>query len=125
MKPSQKPSEDPDRPGEAAARLHAVLAELGWAPPRDESAVRRAEALPAEPADLPAALADPAAVLAGHAGEGEQAGWVLPPPADADIDATLARAAREGGAISPEVEQRMRRDRELAERESDHEADRQ
>jgi hypothetical protein len=37
-------------------------------------------------------------------------------PLDAETQKNLARAAREGKAIPPEIEERMRRDREAAER---------
>ena len=40
-------------------------------------------------------------------------------PPSGDIDATLRRAAREGGTIAPKIEERMRRDREAAQRELD------
>jgi hypothetical protein len=36
------------------------------------------------------------------------------------VEAGLARAAREGGRLSPEIEEAMRRDRDAAEDEFDH-----
>lgn len=41
------------------------------------------------------------------------------PSASSDVTHGLARAAREGKAIAPEVEERMRQDREQKEREAD------
>lgn len=94
--------------------VHQALLSLGWLPPECEDDVQRADAeLPA--ADLPEPLRDPATVFDDKAG---QAGRVIPFAfgSDAQIEEHLARAARNGGAIPPEIEERMRRDREEAEK---------
>ena len=100
--------------------VRAAAGELGWLMPRDPDAVRRAEAeLGPGPMHLPESLADAADVF--DSPSGLDCGASTPFPRDADVDATLARAAREGGAIAPEIEQRMRRDRAAAERQADDE----
>jgi len=96
---------------------------LGWVLPQCEGEVARAEEeLTALRIALPEELRDAAAVFEREDDEGEGEGEVilgpLPSSASAYLDATLARAAREGGEISPEIEERMRRDREAAEREA-------
>ncbi|HUS91207.1 MAG TPA: hypothetical protein VM695_05120 [Phycisphaerae bacterium] len=102
-----------------AAELFEALGSAGWIVPLCERDVAAAEArLGDAPGELPGPLADPSAVLSGARSGGDAAGVIVFPP-DADIDATLARAAREGGAIAPEIEQAMRRDRDAAEREAD------
>jgi hypothetical protein len=113
----------PDEP-DVGATVGRALKSMGWTLPQSEAAVAAAEQrLAAEPAVLPDVLGDPKAVFetpSRHAPEP-----ALPPPRDSEIDATLARAAREGGTIPQEIEQRMRRDREAAEREFDREVENQ
>ncbi len=93
-----------------------AMRRLGWLPPDDEQAVQRAEAELADtPAPLPDALRDPQAAPP----EGEPVVCQFAP--DPDTEATLARAAREGGDIPPEIERRMRADRLAAEQEIDDE----
>ncbi|MHC4717690.1 MAG: VOC family protein [Planctomycetota bacterium] len=101
--------------------VHAALIANGWLTPTREDDVDAAEAeLRDDPVELPADLADPAAVFERAASEAQPA--LLRFPGSPDIDATLARAAREGGTVTPEIEEIMRRDREAAEREMDDEA---
>jgi len=101
--------------------VHEAMRALGWVPPQCEDDVHAAEAeLDLAAVRLPAALADPPAGRAGRPGGSERVGPPLRFPADPDIDATLARAAREGGQVPPEIEQIMRRDREAAERQARH-----
>lgn len=106
--------------GETLAQdVHEAMRLLGWTAPVCDEDVLRAEAeLAAKPPELPRALQDPNAVFDRPA-QPPAAGPRLPFPANADIDATLARAARECGHITPEIEEAMRRDREAAERERD------
>jgi hypothetical protein len=101
-----------------AGDVHEAMKALGWAVPQDEEEVEQAEqALGRSPVPLPESLRDPEAVFE-RGGRGEQGRpSALAFPGSADIDATLARAAREAGRLTPEIEQRMRRDREAAERE--------
>ena len=105
-------------PEALAAEVHAALRAHGMLVPRDEGAVRRAEA---EPPPLPAELQDPDAVFARGAESSAPQARIAPFAGDAAVDATLARAARECGRLSPEIEAAMRRDREAAEREMDDE----
>ena len=101
-----------------APHVHAAMTALGWVPPTDETEVRQAERnLPAE-ADLPETLRDPRSVFERSGARAAGGRAVIPCPGDVDIDATLARAAREGSRITPEIEQAMRRDREQAEGQS-------
>lgn len=105
------------------AEVYRALGELGWTVPLCERDVGRAEDEQAEgAAALPEALRDPKAVFdraAGPAGGPK----VIPFPGAAEIDATLARAAREGGRLTPDIEQAMRHDREAAERELEEHQD--
>lgn len=101
--------------------VQAALVAMGWAPPGAEQEVDTVEAeLRENPVELPAELADADAVFNRPAPEADPT--VLRLPDAPDIDATLARAAREGGTVTPEIEELMRRDREAAEREMDDEA---
>jgi len=110
-----------EKPAASERDVRAALTVMGWAPPTSEDHVADVEArLRDEPVELPARLADPAAVLGSP--EPEAKTTVLHLPDAPDIDATLARAAREGGTVTPEIEEIMRRDREAAEREMDDEA---
>ncbi len=99
--------------------VYDALHSLGWIVPQTAADVLRAEAELAEaPPDLPAELQDAQAVLEGARPRGGAARPLAFPP-NADVDNTLARAAREGGQISPEVEEAMRRDRQAAKREAE------
>ena len=104
--------------------VHAALTSLGWIPPQSEADVARAEQELAA-AELPDALADAKAVFERPVAPSRANIPCLPSAADPYIDATLARAAREGGPIAPEIEERMRRDRGAAEREFDRETENQ
>ncbi|KPK85459.1 MAG: hypothetical protein AMJ81_03545 [Phycisphaerae bacterium SM23_33] len=103
--------------------MHQALKSMGWAVPEAEDEVRRAEAeLAQSPAALPESLADAAAVFEARAGGPDEA-RVVSFPAEAASEDHLARAAREGGPIPSEIEERMRRDREAAERELEKDHD--
>jgi hypothetical protein len=104
---------------ELADDVYDALHSLGWIVPQTEADVLRAETELAEaPPDLPVELQDAQAVLEGSRPRGGAAPRPLAFPPNADVDSTLARAAREGGRICPEVEEAMRRDRQAAEREA-------
>ena len=96
--------------------LASALRSRGFAMPRTEAEVAAAEAwLASQDVKLPGSLKDPSAVL------NRRKGRILPlrPITQSraeEVQESLARAARDGGVISPEVEQRMREDRERAER---------
>jgi len=100
--------------------VREALALMGWvAPQREEEVARAEEELAEHPAGLPEELRDAAAAFEREDDGGEVILGPLPSSASAYLDATLARAAREGGEITAEIEERMRRDREKAEREAD------
>ncbi len=89
---------------------------LGWIVPRDDEEVSQAEAeLAKNPVRLPVELASPGAIADGGARPAAASTPSLQYPEAPDIQQNLARAAREGGIISPEVEEMMRRDRQAAE----------
>jgi hypothetical protein len=117
MKPNRQSPDSPADDEALAAEIHQAIRSLGWAVPQCEADVLQAEAeLAASPVGLPEELRDPKAVF-DRAGKGAKAPPVsLQFPGDVAIDATLARAAREAGRITPEIEEAMRRDREAAER---------
>lgn len=97
--------------------VHQALKSIGWTIPECEDDVRRAEAeLSGSATPLPKSLTDAGAVFDRRPGSSN----ITPKPLAAspvyEVEDNLARAARQGGTIPPEIEQRMRRDREDAER---------
>jgi hypothetical protein len=111
---SKRENKEPYREPALEADVAAALAALRWRVPTCEAEVAAAERAATRPLTLPARLGDPQAVLA--AGELRPDSVNLLPPISGEIDATLRRAAREGGTIPPETEQKMRRDRQAAEK---------
>ncbi|MBN1344546.1 MAG: hypothetical protein JXQ73_17785 [Phycisphaerae bacterium] len=100
-----------------------ALREMGWTVPQTEDDVRSAEVELAEfmrPEDLPPELNDPGAVLDRPSDAPHAAPNPLQFPQGHEIEENLARAAREGIRIPPELEEILRRDREAAERGVDH-----
>jgi hypothetical protein len=100
--------------------VRAGLAHMGWLMPQEEKQVAAAEgdlAARGTPR-CPPALRDPSAVFSGRAAplSTREAPGLGP---SAEARQALARAAREAGRITPEIEQRMRRDRKAAENEMD------
>jgi len=89
----------------------------GWIIPQTEADVSRAEAeMAAEVCEeLPSKLRDPCAVLRRSL-ERRAKVLSLQPAEDDETTEHMARAARSGKAIPPEIEERMRQDRETAER---------
>ena len=105
-----------DKNAALEAQVHQSLTDMGWAAPESESDVRRAEAeLSDSPATLPPALTDPASIFDTEAARGFAVSETIKFSPSAGVSQNLARAAREGGQISPEIEERMRRDRKAAE----------
>ena len=78
-----------------------------------------AKELPRSAVQLPDLLLDPAGVFDLSSDQQHQQSPMALFPSSPDAEATMARAAREGGVISPQIEERMRRDREAAEDEFD------
>lgn len=92
----------------------SLLRGLGWLPPLTEGRVAEAEReIEVAVGELPEVLSVPQKVMEGSADE--QFPPSLKLPRRPEVEATLARAAREGKAIPPEVEARMRQDRARAE----------
>ena len=99
-----------------AAAVYGAASAAGWIVPQTEETVAEAERLlPAQPTPLPDTLRDPKAVFARRERRSVARIAALPTPDAGPIDATLARAAREAGRLTPEIEEAMRRDRRAAE----------
>jgi hypothetical protein len=96
--------------------VHDAMLLRGWLIPTSEEQVLRAESeLADHSVELPKELEDPACVLDAIADCVQEPRLRL--PVNREAAENLARAAREGGEIPPEIEERMRVDREKAERE--------
>lgn len=92
-----------------------AMRSLGWIIPTTEEDVAFAEAmLSREVVELPEELKDPYPILESIDADCPPIP-AAPVPRDAQVEENLARAAREGGDIQPEIEQQMRRDRQAAE----------
>jgi hypothetical protein len=114
MPGNNKPDEKAQNEGGPEQLIYDAMQSLGWLVPLTPEEVARAEmALALDPVELPESLRDPAAILDEQSKERTS----FPCPAGESAAAEqLARVAREGGAIPPEVEARIRKDRERAER---------
>ncbi len=94
--------------------VRRAMQSLGWLIPESPEDVAQAEAeLEDDPISLPPALRDSQGSFDRQVDEQPQYKQV---PTNAELERNLARAAREGGQITPEVEERMRSDREEARR---------
>jgi hypothetical protein len=108
----KKHSKSPITEEELFRAIHQTLRRRGWLVPTNPEDVARAEEHPGvgAPPRPHGSLPDP-----------DSAGGVLSPDCvvriwgSAPMETPLARAAREGGVLSPEVEAAMKRDRERAE----------
>lgn len=121
MTKSKQPNPEGTPAGDEAlnAEFHRVLASLGWRLPDTEDEIAEAAKwVDAHPPTVPAHVADPAQALARPR---PRAVPLRPVSLDAEdaIEENLARAAREGDRIPDEIEERMRKDRDDAEREID------
>lgn len=96
---------------------HKAIRAEGWLLPELEHEVAESEAGAAdESVELPQSLADPLAVLDHDLSQRHRPPREHAP--DQEYQEELRRAARAGsGTISPEVEEKMRRDRRAAEKE--------
>ena len=112
MKPdNRKPADDSDS---LTPELASLLRMAGLGLPKTEAEVAAAEKWLAEnPMRLPASLLDPEAVFRRASAGTKRFGTKRQTAATTE---NLARAAREGAEIPPDVEKRMREDREKAER---------
>ena len=105
---------------DVADDVHGALSSLGWVVPLSEAEVAHAEReLAAQPVGLPEVLVDAKAASQHADRECHTVPVSLPYSGSTYIDASLARAAREGGEITHEVEEAMRCDRQAAQREVD------
>lgn len=101
--------------------LYRAVRSLGWLPPQTEEEVEAAEQFDDANVDLPKSLLDPANVFRDDRQARRRSAESVPAPAE--FVEELARAARQGnGAISPEIEGKMRRDRAAAEADPDDDA---
>ncbi len=121
MTKSKQPSHEGTPAGDEAlnADFHRALASLGWRLPDTEDEIAEASKWVEEhPPAVPAHAADPAQALARPR---PRAVPLRPVSLDAEdaVEENLSRAAREGDRIPNEIEERMRRDRDDAEREID------
>ena len=108
-----KEPEDFERTIAEAMRIH------GWILPQTAHDVEKAEEeLRASPIDLPPPLVDPFALLSRQR-RGVRLKSELFATIDSGLEENLAQAAREGKDIPPNIRQRMRMDREAAQKETD------
>src|SRR5262245_23316738 len=117
MSTNKKPEKNEPSPGKVPLerQVYDAMRSLGFIVPTTEADVERAELLLAEqPVALPAELRNASQAIEALGCECPASKAELG-PATKDVELNLARAAREGGAICPEIEQRMRRDRRDAE----------
>jgi hypothetical protein len=112
-KKTHKDSDPSEEFGELELQVYEAFLARGWIIPQTEADVSKAEAQMAdeECEELPSELRDPYAVLR-RASESQTKVVSLHPVEEAT---PMARAAREGKDIPPEVEEQMRQDREAAE----------
>jgi len=113
----RQPRKDKNSEDQAQAEfeqdLHTAMRLSGWVLPETDEEVAAAEESSAETPPLPSELIDPYAVLQrAQSGPKLLAKVTHSTP---EIEANLARAAREGGEIPPDVENLMEADREAAE----------
>ena len=116
-KKTHKDEESSEEFAELELQVYEAFLARGWIIPQTEADVSRAEAEMAagECKELPFRLRDPYAVLR-RASEGRAKVLSLQPAEDDETPEHMARAAREGKDIPPEIEERMRQDRAAAER---------
>lgn len=107
-------------------KIYRALKEKGWLPPETEEEVRQAEKRLKEKSDeVPESVSDPVPLLEKldqqeEATSRQEEETVVPFPwkeRTKEASQELARAAREGKEIPPEVEEKMREDRKQAEEE--------
>ena len=102
--------------------VYDILRAAGWVFPETPEDVEQVEQEHSEnPVELPEHLADAAKVfdMMHLLPSGNSPEVVLPFPQSNDVRSNLARAAREGGEISKDLAERMRRDRKKARDQAD------
>ncbi len=110
-----KPLLQLDAPDNLDALIYRAMIEMKWIEPIDENTLQKDEqdfqaALQSGQIRLPKRLESPDEILAKF-----RARKTSTSPSDQTIGEQMARAAREGGTIPPDVEEQMRRDRKEAE----------
>ena len=109
----------PPRDENLGAKFHRALASLGWRLPQTGDEIAEAEEwAKSNPPDVPAHVADPVQALARPTLRSVPLRPVSL-EAEEEVEENLARAAREGAEIPAEIEERMRKDRDDAERKID------
>lgn len=94
--------------------IHDTMRLGGWVLPKFPKEIERSEQLMAEePVKLPQGLADPFAILS-RPSRRPRFSVPLPESASGSAEQNLARAAREGGDIPPEVQEQMAKDRKAS-----------
>lgn len=102
--------------------VYETLRTAGWTFPETQAEVEQVEQEHVEnPVELPEQLCDAAKVfdIMNLRPSGNNPEVVLPFPQSKDAHSDLARAAREGGEISKDLAERMRRDRKKARDQAD------
>lgn len=100
--------------------LFVALRRFGWTIPQTEEEVEKAEKeIERNLVTLPGSLRDPSTLLDKLHNLPQPSVHESSVPDDATVE-HLARAAREAGEITPEVEERMRQDRKAAEDKNQH-----
>jgi len=111
--------ENKDRKPDVRKLEHQILRAMraeGWLAPETVPEVLEAEkALAENQMDVSEASFEQARALLRAADTARVIPLSKPKAVRMDLSENLARAAREGGVISPEIEERMRRDRDAAE----------
>jgi redox-regulated HSP33 family molecular chaperone len=96
--------------------VHEALLRNGWVIPQTvEEVIRVQDEFPEKSEQLPNALKDPYTVLKRSTERAKSVSALSLP--DQESQDVMARAARLGGEISSEIEERMKRDRQAAEEE--------
>jgi hypothetical protein len=99
--------------------IYEAIRQDGWSIPTDEASVATAEArMENYMPTLPERLRHPEFPSASK--KMPWPGKVVPLWDSFVLSAPMARAAREGGSVSPEIEKIMKRDREIAEQKLRH-----
>jgi hypothetical protein len=103
-----------DEDPQLLSAIHAAMSRAGWQPPIEEADVRQAERELSAAGPMPASLNDLDAVFTRGGGDSAKPRPLVLLATD-PVGSELARAARQGGSISPEVLERMKADRKAAE----------
>ncbi|MCS7013614.1 MAG: hypothetical protein RML35_07185 [Chloroherpetonaceae bacterium] len=111
-----KHSSQSNMPDDLDALIYRTMVEMQWIEPISDETLKQDEqdfraARKANEIHLPQVLESPDVILAKLQKRHQAAGRSI----GAEIQEQMARAAREGGAVPPEVEEQMRRDRAAAE----------